>query len=285
MMSSGLPQFLGFTPSNALHLLGIGILALILTRFLRAATNSLIQSTGLPSRSAGQREQQTRAVANLIYKSVSKVIWAMAVLTALPEFGINVLPGIVLAGLLLLGLAMGSQALLRDLVAGCCIVLENQFVVGETIQAGDVTGRVEQFDLRRTVVRDARGALVTIANREMQIVGNFSRDWSQAFVDIAVPLETPLQQALQALEAASAELRGDAVWSQALVDGPRVLGVQAYDRNAFILRLQVRTAPTRQDEVSRELRRRIQLEFQRRGILLSGKQAGAPLAIAETPLT
>ena len=74
---------------------------------------------------------------------------------------------------------------------------------------------------------------------------------------------------MAALEAAAAELRSDPSWSQALVDGPRVLGVQSYDRNATVLRLQVRTAPTRQDEVTRELRRRIQIEFQKQGIPLA----------------
>ena len=81
-----------------------------------------------------------------------------------------------------------------------------------------------------------------------------------------VNAETPLEKALQGAEAAAAELRGDASWSQALVDGPRVLGVQAYDHFASTLRLQVRTVPTRQEEVCRELRRRIQMEFQRQGI-------------------
>ena len=285
MMSSVLPQFLGFTVANALHLLGILVLAFIFTRLLRAATNSLIQSTSPQSRAAQQREQHTRALADTVYKVGSNVIWGIALLTALPEFGINILPGIALAAALLLVLGVGCQPVVRDVVSGLCILLEHQYVVGDTIQAGDVVGRVEQINLRRTIVRDARGALVTIANREIQTVGNLSRDWSQAFVDIAVAPETQLEKAMQALEAASADLRGDAAWSQALVDGPRILGVQAYDRDAFTLRLQVRTAPTRQDEVCRELRRRVQLEFQRRGIVLSTQQASAPLAVAETPLT
>jgi small conductance mechanosensitive channel len=96
-----------------------------------------------------------------------------------------------------------------------------------------------------------------------------SRDWSQAFVDIAVAPESPLEKTMQILESACAELRGDPSWSQALVDGPRILGVQALDRSAVTVRLQVRTAPTRQDEVCRELRRRIQAEFQRQGLSVS----------------
>jgi len=116
---------------------------------------------------------------------------------------------------------------------------------------------------------------VSIANGELRTVSNLSRDWSQAFVDVSVAAGTQLERTLQALEAAAAELRGDAAWSQALVDGPRVLGVQGYDPAGTTVRVQVRTAPTRQDEVCRELRRRIQMELQRQGIAASsGKPAG-----------
>jgi moderate conductance mechanosensitive channel len=185
----------------------------------------------------------------------------------------------------LLGLGIGGQNVVRDILAGFSIAFEDQYVPGDTIQTGGVVGRVEQVTLRRTVVRDSRGAVVTIANGDIRTVGNLSRDWSQAFVDVAIAPEVPLEKSLQALETAAAGLRSDPSWSQALVDGPRVLGLQAYDRSASTLRLQVRTVPTRQDEVSRELRRRIQIEFQRLSIPLSTlerqEHSPAPHAVTE----
>jgi len=144
--------------------------------------------------------------------------------------------------------------------------LEDQYIAGDTVQIAETVGRVEHLTLRRTVVRDVRGALVTIANGDIRNVANLSRDWSQSFVDVGLAPEIALEKPMAALEAAASGLRDDASWSQALVDGPRVLGVQSYDRNATVVRLQVRTAPTRQDEVTRELRRRIQIEFQKQGI-------------------
>ena len=285
MMSSTLPQLWGFSVVNVLHLLGILLIALLLTRLLRGFTNSLVQPSSAPARAAQQREQQTRALAGVLYSAGSKIIWAMALLTALPEFGISVLPGVALAAAVVLGLGFGARGLIRDIVAGFCILFEDQFVVGETIQAGNMVGRVEQLTLRRTLLRDPRGALVTLANSELPAVSNLSRDWSQAFVDVTVASETPVDKVVQALEAATAELRGDPSWSQALLDGPRILGVQALDHLGSTFRLQVRTAPTRQDEVCRELRRRVQLQFQRRAITASPSQGPAPLAVAETPLT
>jgi moderate conductance mechanosensitive channel len=276
MMSSPFTAWFNFTIPNALHLLGIFALALLLNRLLHRMTNSLIQPAGSQTRAAQTREQQTRALASALYSAGSKIVWGVAVLTALPEFGIRVLPVVVVAGLSLLGLGLGGQHMVRDVCAGFCIAFEDQYILGDTIQAGDIVGRVEQFTLRRTVVRDSRGAVVTIANGDIRTVSNLSRDWSQAFVDVAIASEVPLEKSLQALEAAAAGLRSDASWSQALVDGPRVLGLQAYDRTASTVRLQVRTVPTRQDEVSRELRRRIQIEFQRQSIPLSSLQRHEP---------
>src|SRR5260370_7194570 len=101
--------------------------------------------------------------------------------------------------------------------------MEDQVVTGDTIQVGDTVGRVEQLTLRRTLVRDARGALVSLSNGTMRSVSNLSRDWSQAFVDIGVVAGIPVEKTLQALERAAAELRGDPPSSPALSARPRAL--------------------------------------------------------------
>src|ERR1700692_3145950 len=250
-----------FTLRNGLHVLGIIAVALILNRLLRVVTNLVIKRAASQTRAAQAREQQTRTLAGILFSAGTKIVWGIALLTAMPEFGINVTPIATLAGLASLAVGFGAQNLVRDIITGFYIVLEDQYVVGDTIQVGDTIGRVEHVTLRRTVLRDARGALVTIANGDIRTVANLSRDWSQAFVDVSLAPDTALDKSLVALEAAAAEVRNDPAWSQALVDGPRILGVQSIDHTASIVRLQVRPAPTRQDEVSRELRRRIQLEF------------------------
>jgi small-conductance mechanosensitive channel len=268
-MPSSFNHWLDSNLPNALHLLGILVAALLLNRLLRAVTNLVIKQASAPGRPAQLREQQTRTLAGVLYGTASKVVWGVALLTALSEFGINILPAATLAGLASLALGFGAQNLVRDAIAGFYIVLEDQYAVGDTIQFADYVGRVEHLTLRRTVIRDARGALVTIANGEIRTVSNLSRDWSQAFVDVSLAPESPIEKTMQVLETAASGLRGDPAWSQTLVDGPRILGVQSFDRASTTVRLQVRTAPTRQDEVARELRRRIQVEFQKQGIPVS----------------
>jgi moderate conductance mechanosensitive channel len=258
-----------FTLRNGLHVLGIIAIALILNRLLRVVTNLVIKRAASQTRAAQAREQQTRTLAGILFSAGTKIVWGIALLTAMPEFGINVTPIATLAGLASLAIGFGAQNLVRDIITGFYIVLEDQYIVGDTIQVADIIGRVEHVTLRRTVVRDARGALVTIANGDIRTVSNLSRDWSQAFVDISLSPDAPLEQTLRSLESAAAELRADPSWSKTLVDGPRILGVQSFDRNATTVRLQVRTLPNHQDEISRELRRRIHVELQRQGIPVS----------------
>jgi len=271
-MPSPFNRWFDLALSNAVPLLGILVIALVFNRVLRAVTNLLIKPAASQSRQAQLREQQTRTLAGVLYGAGSKVVWVVALLTALDKVGINPTPALTLAGLASVAVGFGAQTLVRDVISGFYIVLEDQYVVGDTVQIADYVGRVEHLTLRRTVIRDPRGALVTIANGEIRMVSNLSRDWSQTFVDVSLAPESPIERTLQALEVAAAALRSDPAWSQALVDGPRILGLQSLDRTSSTVRLQVRTAPTRQDEVARELRRRIQVEFQRQGIPLASVQ-------------
>lgn len=282
-MSSSLSFFSQPAVSTALYLVLIFFAALLVNRFLRTIINLLVKPAASPGRVAQLREQQTRTLAGALYSAASLAVWIVALLTALDKVGINPTPALLLAGICAIACGFGAQSLVRDVITGFFVVLEDQYAVGDTVQIGETTGRVEHLTIRRTVVRDSRGALVTIANGEIRSVANFSRDWSQAFVDVAVAPELTLDKTLQALEAAATALRSDASWSQALVDGPRILGLQSFDRAASVIRLQVRTAPTRQDEVARELRRRIQIEFQRQGIPVSTIQRVELASVSSSP--
>ena len=267
-----MPSSLNHWVPTALRLVGIFVLALVVNRLLRALTKLIVKPATSQTRQSQFREQQTRTLAGIVYSTGSKAVWVMAILTALKELDFDITAAITFAGLASLALGFGAQNLVRDVITGFYIVLEDQYVVGDTVQISEYTGRVEHLTLRRTVLRDARGALVTIANGEIRTVSNLSRDWSQAFVDVSLAPETSVEKTVRALETAAAALRADPAWAQALVDGPRILGVQDFDRTASTIRLQVRTAPTRQDEVARELRRRIQAELLKQGIPVSSVQ-------------
>jgi len=263
-----------FALGHGTRLLIILLIALLLIRVLRIVTRRLIAVAGSESavRVARMREQQTQTLAGILYSGGTAIIVIVAVLMALPEFGFNVTPVAAAAGLVSLSIGFGAQHLVHDFINGFFTVLEDQYVVGDIVRIGDVVGRVEHLTLRRTVVRDPQGAVVTIPNGEISKVANLSRDWGQVFLDTIVASDQPLDEALNTLEAVASDFRADPSWSPLLLDGPRVLGVESLSANGTTVRLQVRTAAMRQDDVARELRRRVQMELAGRGIQVGGVQ-------------
>jgi moderate conductance mechanosensitive channel len=259
---------------RGIRILAILLIALILNRLLRSLTRRLIPTGGTEGlgRVARLHEQHVKTLAGLMYSAGTAVIVVGAILTALPEFGFNVTPIAAAAGLASLAIGFGAQHLVRDLINGFFIIIEDQFVVGEIVRIGTVVGRVEHVTLRRTVIRDIQGAVVSIPNGDISQVSNLSRDWGQVFVDISIPQEASSDTALAALERVCAELRADASWSPVLVDGPRALGVESFGPAGATLRLQLRTVPGRQDDAARELRRRIQNRFEQEHIRWGGVQ-------------
>jgi small-conductance mechanosensitive channel len=268
-MTDSFRMWLEIAGIRALRILIIVFVAFVIARLLRSFTGRLVQTAKSPTRVSQMREQQTRTMAALLYSVGVGLIVAIAFLTALPELGFNVSPVEAAAAVASLALGFGAQNLVKDLINGFFIVFEDQFVIGDLIQTSGEIGRVEHLTLRRTVIRNPAGAIVTIPNGLVGQVANLSRDWSQAFIDVIVSSDETVGRALTALEKIAAEFRNDADWSPALVDGPRVLGVESLALDGTTIRLQVRTALNRKEDVSRELRRRIKLGFEQARIPLS----------------
>jgi len=203
-----------FAGVRAVRILAIVFVALLIARLLKALTDRLIQLAKSQSRVAQMREQQTRTMAALLYSVGVGLIVAIAILTALPEFGFNVSPVEAAAAVASLALGFGAQSLVKDFINGFFIVFEDQFVIGDLIQTNGETGRVEHLTLRRTVLRNLTGAIVTIPNSLVGQVANLSRDWSQVFLDISVPSEEMVGRALTALEKIAADLLVDVSFAE-----------------------------------------------------------------------
>jgi moderate conductance mechanosensitive channel len=261
-MTGSLAHWIEIAGTRGARILVVAVIAFILTRILKALTTRVVQIAKGQARGAQMRERQTRTLAGILYSVGVAVIVAVAALMVLPEFGFDVTPFAAAAAVGSLAFGFGAQNLVKDLINGFFIVLEDQYVVGDLIQLNGETGRVEHLTLRRTVLRNVNGAIVTIPNSLVGQIANTSRDWSQAFVDVTVPSDELVGRALATLEKIAGDFRNDADWSPALLDGPRVLGIESLSLDGTVLRMQVRTALNRKDDVARELRRRIKLGFE-----------------------
>jgi small-conductance mechanosensitive channel len=268
-MTDSFSRWLEIAGKTGLRLAVILLFAILLTRMLKAVTARLVRLAKSSSRAGQMREQQTRTLAGLLYSIGAAVIALIAVLMGFEVLGFDIAPAMATAGVASIAIAFGAQSLLKDFINGFFIVFEDQYVVGDLIQVNGETGRVEHLTLRRTVIRNPAGAMVTVPNSLVGQVANLSRDWSQAFVEVTVPAAELVGRALATLERIAGDFRIDADWSAALIDGPRVLGIEALSLDGTVIRLQARTILNRKDDVARELRRRIKLGFEQAKIPLS----------------
>ena len=202
------------------------------------------------------REQRARTAANLVRSIGRVVLTVVAVLMVLNQLDFNISPLLASAGVVGLAVSFGSQSLVLDYVTGFFLQLEHQFALGDVIRIGTAEGTVEDITLRLVYLRDSSGALHIIPNGTITQVTNLTRSWGRVSVDVDVPWKDS-DRAMAAVQAAAESLGTDAAWADALLDPPRVTGIEKIGPGLVTLRTVARVDPYRRDEVARDLRRRI----------------------------
>jgi small conductance mechanosensitive channel len=209
------------------------------------------------------------AIESALKSLVSVVIWTIAVLLVLGEMNINLAPLIAGAGILGIAIGFGAQSVVGDFLAGAFMLIEDQYGVGDTIEVDGVVGEVESVSLRTTKLRDLGGTVWHIPNGEIKKVGNHSQLWSNAVVDVSVAYSSDLREAMRIMDQVAEQLWNETHTndkSADIIEDPRVLGVQELGDSSITLRLVVKTVPSSQWQVQRELRLRLKEAFDAAGI-------------------
>jgi small conductance mechanosensitive channel len=210
----------------------------------------------------------TQALSYVIRIAVATV----TVLLLLGQFDINIGPLIAGAGIAGVALGFGAQSLVKDFLSGFFILLENQYGVSDmiTVNVGgqQVTGKVESLSLRTTSLRSFDGTLHTVANGNILVVGNTSKGWARAIVDVRVAYDEDVDRVRGVLEELFAELKEDPNLQGSFFTGPDVLGVERFGDYDVVLRVAAEVRPTRKGDLERDLRQRIKQRFDERGITI-----------------
>lgn len=215
-------------------------------------------------RNRHQRARQRALTLEAVLKSIaSTVIWIVAGLLILGELGINLAPLIAGAGIAGIAIGFGAQSVVRDFLAGVFIIVEDQYGVGDIVDAGEAIGTVEEVTLRTTRLRDLSGVLWTIPNGEIRRVGNMSQLWSRSVLDIEVAYDTDIEMATRVIK----EVLDD-VWRQrpgdaTIIEEPQVLGIESFGADAITIRAVVKTEPAEQFTVARVVRGELKKAFDR----------------------
>lgn len=251
---------------SGVRIVGIWLLAWLAYRVVRLAARRIERAVDDGDDSVTTlRERRGQTISQLL-RSVGRVV--ILVIALLLTFNIFIDIGPILAGAGILGLAVsfGAQSLVKDVISGFFILFENQFAIGDVIEAGGKSGVVEKMTLRVVVLRDLQGTMHVIPNSEIKVVSNMTRGWSRSVVDVGVAYDEDVDRALAVVRDEAAQFSTDKVWG-AQLDGPvEVPGVEALSDSAVVIRSLIRTQPGSQWNAAREFRRRLKNRFDRERI-------------------
>ncbi len=183
----------------------------------------------------------------------------------LPNAAVGIVGG---ASLVAAGLAVGAQSIVRDLLSGVFMILEDQAGVGDVVDTGQATGVVENVGLRVMQIRDVNGILWFVPNGQILRVGNLSQGWSRVLVDITVPYDTDIDAVQDALLKAAVTMSQEPRWRQRIVEKPEIWGLQSITDAGMVFRLVVKTRASELDAVGRELRIRLKRSVDELGVTL-----------------
>lgn len=207
-------------------------------------------------------------------KTLSKIFnWAGAIFilllllyVVLDTFGVNVAPLLAGAGIIGVALGFGGQYLIRDLINGVFILVEGQFGVNDIVRIGEHAGVVEDVNLRTTTLRDMEGRVIVIPNGEIKVVINMTKDFAQAVLNIGIAYKENVDRVMEVIMAIGQQIRTDPKYGPLILGDMEMLGVDGFGESEVTLRCRIKTLPTKQWEISRELRRRIKNRFDELGI-------------------
>lgn len=260
-------EFLLVRPFKILLLVVIAaVLSRIAARTIRRAVASFRDRSVLRAASV-RAEQRAATIGDVLVSVVQVAIVVVAVFVVLGELGVNLAPLIAGAGIAGVALGFGAQSLVKDVIAGLFILLEDQYGVGDVVTlATDASGTVEDVGLRVTRLRALDGTVWFVPNGEIRKVGNASMEWSRALIDVHVDYTADMDVVRRVITEAAGTLAAEDTWKRSVLEPPELWGVQDMDADGVTVRLVVKTAPREQWAVARELRGRISSGLRREGI-------------------
>jgi small-conductance mechanosensitive channel len=205
------------------------------------------------------------AVSNLII--IISVVAALLVIA--DQVGISVTPLLAGAGVASIVIGFGAQSLIKDLINGIFILLEQWYQVNDIITIGDTTGTVERFNLRTTVIRDLEGTLHFVPNGEISKLSNRTHTWSRALIQIGVHYKENIDKVIKVLEEVFDELISDKKYKKSILERPEILGeggVSELSDSAVVFTIICKVKPGQQWTIARQLRKRIKESFDMEGI-------------------
>jgi len=251
--------------TSGLHILLILILTVIALKATKAFSNRLIN---ILSRHKEEIEFQKRAqtLGSIVKYALTVVIFIVASMTVLKEFGIEIGPLLAAAGIVGLAIGFGAQSLVKDVISGFFILLEDQIRVGDVVQIAGKGGLVERVNLKTTILRDLAGNVHYVPNGQIDVVTNMTKDYSRYVFDIGVAYREDVDEVIGIIRQVDEEMRNDPDFKDDIIEPIEIFGLDQFADSAIIVKARTTTMPIKQWRIGREFNRRLKKKFDERNI-------------------
>jgi moderate conductance mechanosensitive channel len=245
------------------------LLVLILTGIaLKAAKvlSSRLISLALRQKEDPEFQKRTQTLGSIVRYVLVIAILIVAAMTVLKELGVEIAPVLAAAGIVGLAVGFGAQSLVKDVISGFFILLEDQIRVGDVVQIAGKGGLVEKINLKTTILRDLAGNVHYVPNGTIDVVTNMTKDFSRYVFDIGVAYREDVDEVIGVIKEVDEELRKDPDYKDDIIEPIEILGLDQFADSAVIVKARTTTMPIKQWRVGREFNRRLKKKFDERNI-------------------
>jgi len=254
--------------SHGVRILLILLFSFVIRRISKTVIDRAVRKIVVPDNHVDEDAEKKRedTIIRVFSGAFGIVLWIVVFMMVLSEIGLDVGPLIAGAGIVGVALGFGGQYLVRDVISGLFMILENQYRVGDVVSLNDIDGKVEDITLRTTTVRDKDGVVYYIQNGEIKKSANKSNGFAVVNVDVGVSYDADLKKVSKVVNDIGKEMAGVRIWKSKIKKAPKFLRVQDLADSAVLIRVQCETKPGDQFEVRGELLKRLKLGFDKSGI-------------------
>ncbi|MCC6713504.1 MAG: mechanosensitive ion channel [Candidatus Dadabacteria bacterium] len=281
------PEFarstLDWLVTSGLRILLIVVIAFVAVKLVYRLIDRLEARIAVRSgafESALETGRRLTTVRNLLKHLVFIVIWSIAAMIVLRELGVDIAPIIAGAGIMGLAVSFGAQNLVRDIISGFFMIMEDQVRVGDVAVVNGTGGTVEEINFRTIVIRDLEGTVHVFPNGTVTQLANRSKGWARYVIDVSVSYKEDTDRVSDVIRRVGEELAADPLFGGFILEPIQILGVDSFAANSYLIKSMIKTLPLKQWDVGRELRKRLKNKLEIEGIDLSSP----PTTISVTEL-
>jgi small conductance mechanosensitive channel len=238
----------------------------VIHKSLQRLEKHLIKQSKNTEEPPSESQKRVETIVRLIKQAVLLALWITVGLVILKEIGVEVAPIIASVGVVGLAVGFGAQNLVRDVISGFFIILENQIRVGDVAIINGTGGLVEKINFRTTVLRDLGGVVHIFPNGTISTLSNLTNEWSAYIFDIGVAYKENTDHVIEIMQSAGQEMKKDEKYGSLMLEEPEIFGVDKFGESSVVIKGRIKTKPIRQWEVGREFLRRIKQAFDRNNI-------------------